>query len=133
MGRGVNEIPMTIRPCQSDLVRWIRRRCGERALVSRALNRVVPPHTWFRPRRKKNLPGMLDILDWVKSQRIGYVEFMLHSSEFMPGGSPWLRSENDIEGLYDSLEVLFEAASSASYQGATLSEYYVDFQRGCGE
>ncbi len=122
------EIPMTIRPCKSGLIRRIRRRFGEQAIVSRALNRLVPAHTWFRPRRKKNLVDMLEILGWVKRKKIDYVEFMLHSSEFMPGGSPWLRNESDIDALYESLEIVFQAATSAQFRGATLAEYYLQYK-----
>lgn len=122
------ELPMSIRPCRSDLVRQVRQRLGERALISRVLNHFVPRYTWFRPRRG-NLAGMQDILRWVKRERSTYVEFMLHSSEFMPGGSPTFKTEADIEDLYESLEALFETASSASFQGATLTDYYLQFPR----
>ncbi len=121
------ELPMSIRPCRFDSVRRIRERFGEHALISRVLNRFVPRYTWFRPKRD-NLPAMLDVLRWVKQQRIDYVEFILHSSEFMPGGSPTFVTESDIESLYESLDALFEAATSAAFQGATLTEYYMQYE-----
>ncbi len=52
-----------------------------------------------------------------------YVEFMLHSSEFMPGGSPTFVSEQDIELLYENLEALFSWLTPRFF-GQTLSEYY---------
>jgi hypothetical protein len=122
------EIPMSIRPCRFASVKRIRQRCGERALISRVLSRLVPRYTWFRPRRG-NLAEMLGILRWVKRQGIDYVEFILHSSEFMPGGSPTFVTEADIERLYESLEELFQAATSASFQGATLIEYHAQYTR----
>lgn len=121
------EIPMSIRPCRSSIVMQTRRLCGEEALLSRALDRFVPRYTWFRPKRD-NLSGMLDVLRWVKHQRGDYVEFMLHSSEFMPGGSPTFVTENDVERLYEDLNVLFEAATSGGFVGATLSEYYAQHE-----
>ena len=122
------EVPMSIRPCRFDTANRIRRRLGERALISRALNFLVPCYTWFRPKRE-NLSDMLGVLRWAKHEGIDYVEFMLHSSEFMPGGSPTFVTEADIEKLYESLEVLFETATDLSFSGATLTEYYTQYAR----
>jgi hypothetical protein len=51
------------------------------------------------------------------------VQFMLHSSELMPGGSPTFRSANSIERLYENLEILF-AELSVWCRGMTLSELH---------
>ena len=52
-----------------------------------------------------------------------YVEFMLNSSEFMPGGSPTFKTAADIETLYENLEQLF-AWLQPQTTGMTLFEYY---------
>lgn len=56
-----------------------------------------------------------------------YLEFMLHSSEFMPGGSPTFKIEQDIEqdieGLYRDLEQLFDWLRQRTV-GMMLAEYY---------
>ncbi len=49
-------------------------------------------------------------------------EFMLHSSEFMPGGSPTFKDEAAIEGLYQDLEVLFSWLSDKTV-GMTLAGF----------
>jgi coproporphyrinogen III oxidase-like Fe-S oxidoreductase len=49
--------------------------------------------------------------------------FMLHSSEFMAGGSPTFLNERDIEQLYADLETLF-AQIAHSFKGRTLTEFY---------
>ncbi|MBV9084373.1 MAG: hypothetical protein JOZ62_16995 [Acidobacteriaceae bacterium] len=51
---------------------------------------------------------------------------MLHSSEFMPGGSPIFRTGEDVEKLYSDLRSLFSAASG--FTGATLQEYLAWYQ-----
>jgi hypothetical protein len=119
------EVPMSIMPCRSGMVNRVRERFSERSLVRRGLNRFFPPHTWFRP-KTDNLDRMLSVMDWVQCHGFDYVEFMLHSSELMPGGSPSFPSEVDIERLYENLEALFEAASG-KVVGATLSEYRAAF------
>ena len=51
-----------------------------------------------------------------------YVEFMLHSSEFMPDGSPTFKTAADIDRLYDDLAQLFSWLQSRTH-GMTLAEY----------
>jgi hypothetical protein len=49
---------------------------------------------------------------------------MLHSSEFMPGGSPTFRDERSIEKLYSDMEQLFATAQVRGYVGCTLADYH---------
>lgn len=52
----------------------------------------------------------------------GYLMFMIHSSELMPGGSPSFPDETSINALYRSLEIFFEAISD-DYIGMTIGDY----------
>lgn len=52
-----------------------------------------------------------------------YLEFMVHSSELMPGGSPYFPSEESIERMYKSIEKLFVFVTKLGYKGETLQEY----------
>jgi hypothetical protein len=121
------EVPLTVmRPWQrvGRLLHWIAAR-GPRHLRALA-NRCYPPIQQLRPRRH-NLSEMLSILRRAREEKRDYVEFMLHSSEFMPGGSPTFRTDADIEHLYDDLNELFTAARNMGFQGATLVEYARQF------
>jgi hypothetical protein len=115
------EVPMTILPSSAQLARSIGRRLPEGSFVGRAWNRVFPPILWLRP-NGRNLRRMLQVLDRVRLQQRSYAEFMLHSSEFMPGGSPTFRTPDSIERLYDHLEQLFSTAA-IYFSGATLQEF----------
>lgn len=121
------EIPMTIMPCPFELVNRIRETSAERSVLRRAIDRFFPPHTWFRP-KTDNLHRMLSVLSHVAKRSLDYVEFMLHSSELMPGGSPSFPDEAASEKLYQNLNVLFDAAAGR-FQGSTLSEYYEALSR----
>ena len=57
-----------------------------------------------------------------------HMEFMLHSSELMPGGSPTFRTESDIERLYGALEALFDELSGWC-RGMTLQEFHSQLAR----
>ena len=121
------EIPMTIMCLQPAAVRYAAGRWGERTLGRRALQHFFPQAAWLRP-RGDNRNEMLRILQAALREGRPYVEFMLHSSEFMPGGSPIFPTAASIEQLYDDLEALFSAAAQ-HFQGATLSEFRNTFPR----
>ncbi|WP_058913703.1 hypothetical protein [Entomohabitans teleogrylli] len=81
-----------------------------------------PSVDWLRP-AGGNVQRMTGVAEQYLSRGSDYVEFMLHSSEFMPGGSPTFKDSAAIEGLYHDLEQLF-IWLSARTQGMTLAEYY---------
>jgi hypothetical protein len=85
------------------------------------LARLAARRRWLRP-NGENLQPMLRLVDRHARSGTPYIEFVLHSSEFMPGGSPTFPTAESIERLYENLEVLF-AAIAPHFQGATLSEY----------
>jgi hypothetical protein len=91
-------------------------------LLRRYVARVLPAVVWMRP-TGWNRRFLIELLEQAREQHSPYVQFMLHSSELMPGGSPTFRTESSIEKLYADLEALFEAASG-HFRGATLSEFH---------
>lgn len=74
---------------------------------------------WLRPALSDN-NEMLSILN---HNKLDFAEFMLHSSEMMPGGSPYFQTDEDIEALYRKLDELFLSIGE-KYEGKTLREYY---------
>jgi hypothetical protein len=112
------ELPMTIEDSSPKAIRPLL--APSRSPVSRAARRVWPVH-WLRP-NGRNLGHMKRLVDKSRALKKPYVEFMLHSSELMPGGSPTFASEASIENLYDHMEKLF-LHMSREFTGSTLSEY----------
>ena len=115
------QLPMTIDSLGPAAAARVAGALSPRSWPRRALGRLFPPAVWLRP-RGGNLGEMLRLLRRARSQRRPYVEFMLHSSEFMPGGSPTFATAEAIENLYRDLEKLF-AAAAPFFRGATLGEY----------
>ncbi|MFU2315372.1 polysaccharide deacetylase family protein [Rahnella sp. PCH160] len=111
------EVPMSIQLKHSGLLNQIK--SGYDKL--RGKNRS-PSTLWLRP-SGGNVENMQKVAEHSLKQGSDYIEFMLHSSEFMPGGSPTFKNEHDIERLYEDLEKLFSWISERS-QGMTLAEYY---------
>ena len=91
----------------------------------RLLNRFTSNPHILRP-NGQNLNKMIKILDYALKYNFSCVEFMLHSSELMPGGSPYFIDKNSIEKLYNDIEILFQSASRR-FKGATCKEFYFIF------
>jgi hypothetical protein len=114
------EVPTTPvkRPLVRRLVRRLRRRKGN-------WRDSHDDYIWLRP-QPGNLPLLLALLRTSLAQSRDYVQFMLHSSELMPHGSPSFPDARSIERLYDDLESLFSAAAG-SFIGRTLTEHHAQF------
>jgi hypothetical protein len=115
------ELPMSIMRCSPAWADAARRLAGKGTLPRRAIDRFFPELTWLRP-NGRNLGAMLRLLRCARADGRQYVEFMLHSSELMPGGSPTFTDERSIDALYGDLSELFSAAQG-SFRGMGVSDY----------
>ena len=117
------EFPVTIRKLKwkgADTLRNLFSQNGIGALGYRFLNHYWPVISWLRP-NGRNINAMLHLLDSVENEATPYAQFMLHSSELMPGGSPTFPTKKSIERLYEHLEILFSSAS-ARFEGVSVKE-----------
>jgi hypothetical protein len=121
------EVPVTIVPESNYALTTIHASLPQGSILQRGFRRLFPPLHWLRP-NGKNLQSMLRILKQTHAEKRDCVEFMLHSSELMPGGSPRFPQDKDIASLYNDLETLFSTASR-TFKGATLTDYYHEFCR----
>ncbi|WAT00533.1 polysaccharide deacetylase family protein [Rouxiella chamberiensis] len=111
------EVPMSIHLKHSALMNSLKQSYDALRGKKRS-----PSALWLRP-SGGNLEKMKQVATRSLAQGHDYVEFMLHSSEFMPGGSPTFKNEQDIEVLYRDLDQLFSWLSERTV-GLTLAEYY---------
>lgn len=111
----VIEVPMTIR--KLPIVRNLKS-------VKQLIKRVINGNTvWLRP-STNSLQEMLHLVDVVdKDHNCNYLEFMMHSSEFMPGGSPYFKDTESIEQMYKNIEHLFRYIKQLGYNGISLYDY----------
>lgn len=100
------EFPMSIRKIQAFIKPNQLTLKGYAKAVKGALKESI---IWLRP-TKGNLNNMIYLLRQISKEEIGYAQFMIHSSELMPGGSPYFKAADDIEILYNDLEILFQTA-----------------------
>ena len=118
----VLEMPLTVKP--------------SRALLGNSLKQNIKTllrgrNLQFRP-AGYSLKEMKYVVDKYNSDKsVDYLEFMLHSSELMPGGSPYFIDDNAINTLYWSIQSLFEYAKQNGYKGITLLDYYSCYNEHC--
>jgi hypothetical protein len=120
------ELPVTIID-PAPILRRIEANAPSFATRAARTARKAWPVMWMRPnaRNRGKLPGILSI---ARREKRSYVELILHSSELMPGGSPYFPDHASIESLYKDLEALFAAAQD-HFKGKTLSEFRNHFER----
>jgi hypothetical protein len=114
------ELPMTIiNHNRSQLINKL----SELPRIGRFIRHKFPQRTWLRPNRR-NLKAMLKLVKQATAEKRPYIEFMIHSSELMPGGSPNFVNESQIEKLYEDMERLFAIIQQKGFVGMTLKDYY---------
>ncbi|MDE9453820.1 polysaccharide deacetylase family protein [Xenorhabdus bovienii] len=111
------QVPMSIQYKHSPIMNFIKQKYDHLRGKQRS-----PSVNWLRP-KGGNLEQMKKVVQQTLAGGSDYVEFMLHSSEFMPGGSPTFKDEEQIEQLYRDLEGLFDFLNPL-VRGMTLAEYY---------
>ncbi len=91
--------------------------------LRRIVRRICPPIMTMIPRdNERSFRHMRAILRHVVAQRWPCALMAIHSSELMPGGSPFFPSPKSIERLYRRLETLFSSAAK-EFRGTTLAEF----------
>lgn len=121
---GFYEVPMTI---IRDVPFQLRRTFYENMKSVSKFMKGYNNH-WLRP-DGSNLKSMLEVVNVKSKSSCDYIEFMIHSSEFMPAGSPTFDTEEKIEKLYEDLNTLFERIS-LDYEGIGLTDYAIGLMKG---
>lgn len=79
---------------------------GVKSLLKTGYSLIHPKIIWLRP-TFNNLDDMLKVISINEKSDSGYLMFMIHSSELMPGGSPTFKNNISIDTLYTSLRKIF--------------------------
>lgn len=108
------EVPMTTRKIHHFRDGSIKRRV-KALLTGEAF--------WLRP-IKKSLADLLYLTKFVEKEVDSeYLEFMIHSSELMPGGSIYFEDEESVEQLFSILDEFYKILFQRGYIGVTLKDF----------
>jgi hypothetical protein len=120
------ELPVTVIRTRRypAAVEFTRRRLAGSFFGTRVMRKAFPNTAWLMP-TGSNGASLLQVLETVRRERRPYAQFVVHSSELMPGGSPKLPDARAIDALYADIEALFQSAQG--FAGQTLSEFRARF------
>lgn len=119
---GLLEIPMTTR-----VIRWN----SQGTLKHRLKSLLIGDAMWLRPIKLSR--EYLDILTKkiIKENGMDYLEFMIHSSELMPGCNPYYQTANDIKKMYEIIEWYFDYVQCLGYSGLSVTDYAKNIRGTC--
>ena len=124
---GLLEVPVTILFTRFPLrnFRFFRNyfRNHRESPPMRALDRMGFGPRWLRPYPDYSAAELIRVYRTARKLRLPAVVMMLHSSELMPGGSPYYPDERSVERLYRKVRTLFSYARKDGTEGATLTEF----------
>jgi len=126
-GVALMEIPVTVL-VTSKLLRRLPQLLLLNRILARATaplpgrRRVTPQPLWLRPYPGTDISALR--LVWSEAMRLGlpYAVLMFHSSELMPGGSPYRPTPESVTGLLDLLSSFFAEIRAAGAGSSTLSD-----------
>lgn len=86
---------------------------------------ITPDLQWLRPtpRRFSNFEQCKTVIDWYEQHtRPTVLCCMFHNVELVPNKSPYCRSEEDCEGMLNTIESTFKLLKDRDYRFKTLSQ-----------
>ena len=114
---GLLEVPMTSMKTKTPIDGSLRQR----------IKTVIKGEIlWLRPIMNVR---KLRYLSEKSLKKCDYVEFMVHSSELMPGGSPYFRDSDAVDMLFKRMKDLFSYLKGIGLSGMTLSEYNTTWRK----
>lgn len=114
--KGVMEVPVTV--CKFHFI-------PDGSFKHKIKIALKGQEVWLRTSHSR-LCDIFKLVRHIENTRsdLNYLEFMIHSSELMPGGSAFVKTEADVERHLQSMKQLFSFLQNRGYKGITLKEYY---------
>jgi hypothetical protein len=124
---GLLELPVTV-----EITNRLVRRCPALTAAylskpARAARKIyhrgqrAPQPQWLRPRPKMRVSELGLVWRAAEDRGVPAAIMMFHSSELMPGGSPYRPTRRSITGLYATLDDFFHFISAARGRPASLT------------
>jgi hypothetical protein len=125
---GLLEIPVTLLSTYAPLRRStalleVYRSLPVRALRKLALSRwLLPQPMWLSPDPRYAAADLAAVWRGAEAAQLGTAVMMFHSSELMPGGSPFRPDAESVRDLLGCLDSFFAFVRAAGGEAVTLSE-----------
>lgn len=134
---GLLEIPMTIlctglvRSEKSHILKYFLGM--NQSVYKKIVNKTIFKIEWCRIFPAKGFEVLKKVHKSAVKNSLPVLEFMIHSSELFPGGSPYTKSVKAVENVYENLEKFFKYLNAMNVNGITLSEYAKNYKNYANE
>jgi hypothetical protein len=100
-----------------------------KTFIARGVNRVfrVAPQ-WFRPFQDMTADRLLTVYETARRLDLPVIQMAFHSSELMPGASPYNQTPDDVSRLLEKLERVFRRLAQDGVVGTTLTGFARTFR-----
>jgi hypothetical protein len=102
---------------------WSQLQNLEDEVPGRVMRRLGWAPLMLRPWPGRSVETLLKIVEAAQRCRLPYVMLMLHSSELMPGGSPYFPKPENVDQLFAVLDGLFLELQTAEVEGMTAGRF----------
>jgi len=130
-GRKLLEVPMSILYCSrlaredSNLSRWFS--LSENSIFKKIINKLFFRLKWCRIFPGDSVRELEKIYYAVARNKMPAIEFMIHSSELMPGCSPYCKTEEDVEKIYEVLAKFLKFCNDKNIHSSSLKEFAANY------
>lgn len=91
--------------------------------IEQLFNKFFYHITWCRIFPETHIDDLISCYKTAIKEGVPVLQFMIHSSELIPGGSMYNRNDASIETLYKKMDTFFAYIKNNEIPGVTLSEY----------
>lgn len=98
-------------------------------MIKLILNKLLFKKIWLRIFQSSKTSDWLRLYQSAVRNNLPVIEFMIHSSELMPGSSPYAKTEKEVDFIYYQLETMFKLFKSQGVGGVTLSAFAKNYDR----
>ena len=92
-------------------------------LIKKILNKLFFQKKWLRIFPESTTSDWVEVYNSAKKNNLPVLEFMIHSSELAPGCSPYAKTPEAVEKIYNNLEALFSFLAKQGVEGIALNTF----------
>jgi hypothetical protein len=116
------EVPLTVMFTKRPHFTWLFLQNPQNPLTKLGRKLGFGPQP-FRPLPRIGVDALLQILKQAIKLDLPMIHFMLHSSELLPGGSPYNKTPSDVKVLLMKIQKIIQAATSMGLEGQSISQF----------
>jgi len=99
-----------------------------KSFLNSVINRLLFKKKWLRIFPESKEKDWRAIYKAAKNNNLPVLEFMIHSSELLPGGSPYSRTEQMTENIFKQIDLMFGYFQKMGLEPATLASFYKEYK-----